>query len=85
MAFKYHAINFEDQSYGDNKTIQVSDGCYNVSATPAEYYMFEHWMCTGGVNICGGDLRSPSVRVNVTGNGTLTAYYRYTIHSPSIT
>ncbi|KAA0005256.1 MAG: hypothetical protein FE039_02025 [Thermoplasmata archaeon] len=73
-------VNFEGGTYGDNQTVQVSDGCYNVSANPAEYYVFEQWIYNGSININDGDVYSQSIKINVTGNGTLTACYRYIIH-----
>lgn len=72
-------IVLEDNTYYDNKSCVLSDGEYNVSALPEQYFVFERWECTGGASVNNNN--SNQTTLTVTDNGTIEAVFSFTLNT----
>ncbi len=63
------SIFFAGQSYTLPADVPKPEGTYEVSYTAPLGYVFDHWETSGDISIFGST-------VTVTGDGTLTAFYR---------
>ena len=72
-------IEFEGEIFNSLNTTVVSDGSYNINAVAFEYFVFDYWEGTDGVNV--NDIYSATTTVEVTGDGTLTAYFNFTLNT----
>jgi len=71
------SIVFDGATYNNGDTTMVSDGTYDISAFPDEYYAFENWTETGGLSVA--DPSSNETQITVSGDGTVTANFYFTL------
>lgn len=74
-------IDFEGKIYINGDVTMVTDGIYSIEALSFEYYVFNVWNCSGGVNISAENINNPSTTVEITGNGTIKANFVYTLNT----
>jgi len=70
-------IELENSTYYYGDSTLISDGAYDITATPDEYYAFSSWDVTGGISVY--DPNSATTNITVTGDGTITANFIFTL------
>jgi len=71
------SIEFDGVIYYDSESILVSDGTYNITGIPDEYYSFVNWTSTGGTTIT--EPYSNETQVTINGDGTITSNFLFTL------
>ncbi len=66
-------LEFNGTLRSSGANVEVLPGSYGTAARPCPGYTFSGWFTSGGVNVAGGT--GSAVTVDVTGNGSVTAYF----------
>lgn len=72
-------IEFNGTVQSSGSHVQVLPGAYGAVAVPCQGFRFSGWFTSGGVNVAG--VSGPAMTLDVTGNGSLSAYFQPTSSS----
>ncbi|MDE1836459.1 MAG: hypothetical protein KGJ23_07575 [Euryarchaeota archaeon] len=67
------SVEFNGSVRSSGSSANVLPGAYGTAALPCSGYTFSGWFTGGGVTVASGT--GPAMTLDVTGNGSLTAYY----------
>jgi hypothetical protein len=71
---KEFSITFDDETYYNGETHNITYGSHRANANPPEGWEFDHWECEGNVEV--RDKYSNPVEVRIECGGTLIAVFR---------
>jgi len=72
-------IIFDGTIYHYADTTLTSDGTYDISATPPDYYAFDYWEIAGDVNV--SDQYSNETQITINGDAIIIAHFEFMLNT----